>query len=133
MSKEIPFIYIINGELIIRLAATDLKLVAEHKPDASYQIINANGFLKDFAEALKNYAQSNATELGITELQYLFDQVIDETYINGSKYIIDETVCPYCNGEGSVEGKTGGSEGIPEADVLFVCQYCNGTGKIKQQ
>jgi len=38
--------------------------------------------------------------------------------------------CPECNGTGSYEGKTGGSEGIPEADVLFVCQYCNGTGKI---
>lgn len=42
----------------------------------------------------------------------------------------EEEKCEGCNGEGSIEGKTGGSEGVPEADVLFVCQECNGTGKV---
>lgn len=38
--------------------------------------------------------------------------------------------CEQCNGTGSYEGKTGGHNGIPEADVLFVCNECSGTGKI---
>lgn len=42
-------------------------------------------------------------------------------------------ICPECHGEGTVAGKTGGSEGIPEADVMFVCNECNGTGKINKQ
>lgn len=49
---------------------------------------------------------------------------------NGANYeIID--ICPECEGSGSYEGKTGGSEGIPEADVEFVCSECKGTGKFK--
>lgn len=40
-------------------------------------------------------------------------------------------ICYECGGEGTVPGKTGGNEGIPEADVEFVCQECKGEGKIK--
>lgn len=41
--------------------------------------------------------------------------------------------CPECNGTGEREGKTGGNEGIPEADVMFVCSECGGSGKVSKQ
>lgn len=75
-------------------------------------------------------------------------QVIHGTYVGGTssrllsktkkihKYIADNLIqkfqCPQCKGEGSYEGKTGSSEGIPEADVMFVCNECGGSGKIKK-
>lgn len=53
-----------------------------------------------------------------------------DDFINAIRPLF-ESICPECHGEGSVEGKTGGNEGIPEADVTIVCQECKGSGKIK--
>jgi len=88
--KEIPKIEVKGDILIISMSASDLKWITENKLDSSYKVRDELAFLKDFAEELKDYSNSNSLEKGLSNLQYLFDEVIDETYTNGSDNIVNE-------------------------------------------
>jgi hypothetical protein len=88
-TKQIPKLNVSNGVLTITITAEDLAWITEHKPDSSYKVLNQKKFLTDFAFALDNYANSNAVETGCNELQMLIDEVVDETYTNGSEHIVD--------------------------------------------
>lgn len=89
-SDQIPSIEIIGNEIVIKINKDDLAFVAEHKPDSNYKIIDKDKFLEEFKFQLEEYSRSNATELGISELQYLFDQIIDEIYVNAGDSIVEE-------------------------------------------
>lgn len=87
MSKEIPKIIVQDDVLTITITADDLKWVADHKPDCSYEVHDKSGFLKDFAGELEH--TFSRSESGMTKLQELIDDIIDETYENGSEAITD--------------------------------------------
>lgn len=89
--KEIPDIKVSEGILVITITAEELQHIAESNPESNYKVINKNGFLEDFANELRSFAKSNATEKGLSEFQYLLDEIIDETYISASKNIIVKT------------------------------------------
>lgn len=83
-NKEIPEIDVWNGLLTISITAKDLKFVTESRGDRRYQVGNSQEFLKELADQLQKSWHSNSTELGITELQYLIDEAVDEIYESGS-------------------------------------------------
>jgi hypothetical protein len=82
-------IEIVGDEIIIKLHKDDLAALAEYKPDSSYKILDRDKYLQDFKFQVENYSHSNAVELGMSELQYLFDQMIDATYEDGSEAIMN--------------------------------------------
>ena len=68
--------------MIISISLDDLVYVIQGRSDAGYKIIDKANLLKAFETELNNYAESNATELGLSELQYFFDKITDEVVIN---------------------------------------------------
>lgn len=85
--NEFPHISIKDGVLSITISAEELAWVTEAKRDSIYKVKDNGSFLEDFANTLLNYRKSNAMELGITELQYFLDQIIDATIEHGSESV----------------------------------------------
>lgn len=87
--NELPSIIIKDGVLSISITEDDLQHIAESNSESNYKIVDKRKFIEDFAETLANYQGSNAKEKGMTEIQILFDLMIDETYVDGSEAIVD--------------------------------------------
>lgn len=89
MGNEVPKIGIQNDKLVIEISLPELIFAIENKGD-DYKVEKPDELLEHFKFELENYAQSNATEKGISELQYLFDIIADEIYINSNDVIIQK-------------------------------------------
>lgn len=81
-----PHISVDGDKLIISISLSELVIAIENKGDG-YKVEKPDKLLDNYEFQLKNYAQSNATEKGISELQYLFDTIADEIYINADDVI----------------------------------------------
>lgn len=93
-NEEMPRIEIKNSMLIISMTASELKFVAEQNHETPYVVTNENEFLSDFAVNLANNYNPNSVERGMTSLQEFLENVIHQTYINGSEYIYDKNDPP---------------------------------------
>lgn len=77
---EYPAITVEENNLVIRISKKQLIAAIEGRDDEEYKVIEPDKLLERFAFHLANYAESNATETGLNELQYLFDRVTDALY-----------------------------------------------------
>lgn len=92
MSKKIefPVIKTTDDTLTITITKAILIKAIEGRPDANYKVVKPDLLLERFARHLANYAESNAEEAGLSELQYLFDRVTDALYESAEDVLIDE-------------------------------------------
>lgn len=87
-NKEIPKFEINDDVLTITISADDLKYITECRSECGYIVKDKSLLLKDFTRQLEHeWAESNATEMGITEFQYFIDNAVDEVYQNASESI----------------------------------------------
>jgi hypothetical protein len=80
MVVEFPIVKVVGDEIIISITKDALIKVIEGRTDEQYEVIDKDRLLPAFAEELRNYAESNAVETGLNELQVLFDKVTDSLY-----------------------------------------------------
>lgn len=85
---EFPIIEIVGEELVLRMPKSQLITAIESRPDADYKVVKPELLLERFAWYLKNYHKGNSAELGLSELQYLFDNVTDELYESAEDVIV---------------------------------------------
>lgn len=86
MKKLITFKTDKSG-LTIRIPRTLLNHVAKNHPEMPVKIIDSYEFLKEFSFQLENTADSNSTESGLSDFEYLIDKAIEACVENGSDSI----------------------------------------------
>ena len=84
---EYPLIYIQDDCLYVKMPKDILIEVIEGRNDENYKVLQPEQLLERFAFYLANYAESNAVETGLNELQVLFDKVTDELVESGEDII----------------------------------------------
>lgn len=79
-------------DIVFRISKKDLRIVVEEKPDARYKIKDIDRFIYEFGKQILKYSTPNSSEMGMLAIEELFDEIIDEVYINaeGDDFIIDE-------------------------------------------
>lgn len=55
-------------------------MLAETSPESNYTVVNKKRFVKDFIHVLQNMKPFSNAE-GINQVEEMFDNAIDETYI----------------------------------------------------
>lgn len=75
---SIPKVLVSNDILTITITADELKWITEHRPDCNYIVHYKSEFLKDFAAELEHF--SSTSESGLSLLQELIDDIVDQTY-----------------------------------------------------
>lgn len=85
--EEVPVIQTSEKELTIHITLDGLRRAIEGRTDENYKVIKPEKLLDAFKSKLQDYAESNASELGITEFQYLLDRITDEIYTDATDII----------------------------------------------
>lgn len=76
-----------NSAISIRIPISLIKHAAKYKPDSEYIVKNQ----KRLAELVLEYFNLEDEETGITRLQQMIDEGIDDAYESGDECIIDKT------------------------------------------
>lgn len=87
---EYPAIEIIEDKLVISITQQQLRFTIDNHPEG-YRVVKPDELLEAFAKQLHRYQSSNAKELGVNELQVLFDRIVQEVCESGEDVIIETT------------------------------------------
>lgn len=89
-AEEVPVIKIIGNKLTISITKEQLIFVIENSPER-FKVNKPKELLHAFKKHLENYQTGNAVELGISELQYLFDMIAEQIIINEDDILLETT------------------------------------------
>lgn len=86
----IPRVEIINGELVIKMSATELADLVNLNDSNGYRVFDPESALQSFADKLVSFSEEgeddedgdNHEYTGVTSLQDAFEQVADACYID---------------------------------------------------
>lgn len=86
---EYPTIKTDDDKLTIEIPLDALVKIIEARIDAKYKVEKPEKLLDAVKFELENYAGSNAVECGLSELQYLLDEITDKVYLDAEDIIIE--------------------------------------------
>lgn len=90
ITKTIPRVEIINGELVIKMSASELADLINLNESNWYRVFDPEAALQSFADKLISFSEEgeddedgeNHEYTGVTALQDAFEQVADACYID---------------------------------------------------